>query len=429
MAKPPALAFEPGTVLLSRLRILRVVGRGGMGIVYEVDDLVRDCKVALKVLTADPADDERRLRFEREARAASILGSPHVVRVFEAGVLEAGTPYFVMELLEGSTLEQMLTREPLSCATAVAYVLEALDAVIEAHAAGLVHRDLKPANLFVANTANGTSAIKVLDFGVVKEVQPDGPQLTVTGSSVGTPAYMAPEQVRAGGTVDARADIWALGVTLYELVTGTLPFDASSVPGVLARILRDEPRPIRALRKDVPASLDLIVERCLAKDPAMRFASATELAEALHSVLPSLPTSLPQRTARMTSPSGRSRIDLAETLAAPAVRPDGHGIGDTTTLDGKGRTTVGTRQRKTLALRVTSIVVVVAAGLLLWMALVTRARRNSGGAAAATDTPTPTPTPAGDRQAPAATAASSVASPVRPTPRRGPAERTRAPKP
>src|SRR5262249_3701760 len=152
-----------------------------------VDDLVRDGRVALKVLSADRNDPELRARFEREIRAASMLKSPHTAQVLETGVLEDGAPYFVMEYLEGEPLEVGLERGlRLPCAMAVDYVLQALDAVIEAHAIGLVHRDLKPANLFLAKLPGGDEVIKVLDFGVVKEVFSDGKALTVTGSSVGT---------------------------------------------------------------------------------------------------------------------------------------------------------------------------------------------------------------------------------------------------
>ncbi len=400
MAKAPDPAIQPGTVLLSRLRIVRMLGRGGMGVVYEVEDLVRDCRVALKVLSADPADEERRLRFEREARTASMLKSPYVAKVLESGVLENSTPYFVMEYLDGRTLEDILDHEPISCSTAVTYILEALDAIIEAHAAGLVHRDLKPANLFHTKLADGTIAIKVLDFGVVKETVADTQHLTVTGSSVGTPAYMAPEQVRAGGKVDARSDIWALGVTLYEIISGKLPFDASSVPGVLARILRDKPQPVRKLRKDVPAALDLIIERCLEKEPEKRFQTAVELREALQSVLPTLPTSLPQRTVRITAPPGRAQLELAETVA---VAPDGDRIvGETTTIEAEAppmRTTAGTR-RRSLALTVTSLVFVVAAGLLFGMALVTRARGTVTSPTASTPPPSASSADPPDAEAP-----------------------------
>ncbi|HEY8075866.1 MAG TPA: serine/threonine-protein kinase [Labilithrix sp.] len=423
MAKAPDAAIEPGTVLLSRLRIVRMLGRGGMGVVYEVEDLVRDCRVALKVLSADPADEERRLRFEREARAASMLANPHVAKVLESGVLANGTPYFVMEYLDGHTLENVLDHEPVSCATAVRYVLEALEAVAEAHAAGLVHRDLKPANLFLATLPSGKSAIKVLDFGVVKDTVGDGTQLTVTGSSVGTPAYMAPEQVRAGGRVDARSDVWALGVTLYEIITGKMPFEASSVPAVLARILRDTPAPIRALRKDAPAALEAIVMRCMEKEPEKRFQSAADLADALRTVLPSLPNTLPQRTMRLTPPPGRSPVELAATVAA--MQSAEKSAGETTTLDVAARTTAGTVRRRSLAFTMTSIIVVIAAGLLFGMALVTRARETAAVATPSVSATVDPPDADAPIVAPSAVASSSAEAPG---PSRRPPHKPRLPR-
>jgi serine/threonine protein kinase len=407
MAGPmPPSTLAPGSVVLSRLRILRVLGKGGMGVVYEVDDLVRNGRVALKVLSAERDDPELRARFEREARAASMLRSPHTAQVLEIGELEDATPYFVMEYLDGEPLDRGLAHgELLPCATAVDYVLQALDALIEAHAVGLVHRDLKPANIFLSKLPGGTDAvIKVLDFGVVKEVFSDGATLTQTGSSIGTPAYMAPEQVRAGAVVDQRADIWALGVTLFELLTGKLPFDAPSVPGTLAKILRDDPPSLRFSRKDVPVTLDAIVRKCLAKEPSQRFDTAADLASELRAIQPTLPTNIPQHTIRLPTTVDRKRLEMAKTaLAVPQED------GELETRDVALRTTAGTHGRRRLALTVTSIFVVVCAGILFGMALVTRAKEKENAAATATE-PEPPPS-ATTSAAPVVTPSASAAPP------------------
>ena len=224
-------------------------------------------------------------RFLREARAAVKLRSEHVARVLDVGKLESGAPYMVMEFLEGSDLSQVLDAGgPMPLAKAVELVLQACEAVAEAHAAGIVHRDLKPQNLFLTRTVGGSPRLKVLDFGVSKAtgLTSDGRgALTRTSAMLGSPLYMAPEQMRSSRDVDARVDIWALGVVLYELLTCRWPFEAESMPELCLKVVAEAPRSLAAQRPDLPAALVAIVERCLEKDPKKRFAVASELAHAL----------------------------------------------------------------------------------------------------------------------------------------------------
>ncbi len=224
-------------------------------------------------------------RFLREARAAVKLRSEHVARVLDVGKLESGAPYMVMEFLEGSDLSQVLdTDGPMPLVKAAALVLQACEAVAEAHAAGIVHRDLKPQNLFLTRTVGGFPKLKVLDFGVSKAtgLTSDGRgALTRTSAMLGSPLYMAPEQMRSSRDVDARVDIWALGVVLYELLTCRWPFEAESMPELCLKVVAEPPTSLATRRPDVPAGLVAVVERCLEKDPAKRFPAVSELAHAL----------------------------------------------------------------------------------------------------------------------------------------------------
>ncbi len=289
-----------------------------MGIVLEATDLPLQRRVAVKVMAPERAkSDEARKRFIREARAAARLTSEHVARLIDVGELDDGTPYLVMEYLLGSTLEQILARDGIPpIDVAVDWVLQALDGVAEAHRAGLVHRDLKPENLFLNERPGRQPIVKVLDFGAVKDLVTKGTKLTRTGSTMGSPAYMPPEQVRAED-IDQRADVWAMGVTLYELITGRLPFGGESVPQTLAAILRDTAVPLRSRRPDVPPDLEALVHCALSKDRSARYSSANEMLAALSVVRAQMP-----KTTRVTKTVLLNKDRSPQYPNPPPSRPD-----------------------------------------------------------------------------------------------------------
>ena len=276
--RPPA-SRRRGTWWAGKFVVERVIGVGGMGVVVAAHHQHLEQTVAIKFLRRDAAKDEMAVsRFLREARAAIALQSEHVVRVMDAGRLDDGLPYLVMEYLSGLDLDQVLAqRGRLPLAEAVEYLLQAMEAVADAHAAGIVHRDLKPSNLFVTTRADGSPHVKVLDFGISKAFDAargaKQPSLTVTSMTLGSPLYMSPEQVRSSKTVDARTDVWALGVIAYELLAGVQPFEAETVTGLCAKIVADEPVPLRSIRPDVPAAFEAVVLKCLEKSPAARYQS------------------------------------------------------------------------------------------------------------------------------------------------------------
>ena len=276
-------APPPGALLAGKYRVDRVLGRGGMGVVVAATQLPIDEPVAVKLLHASVVSDpELVLRFEREAKAARKIKSEHVVRILDVGTLETGAPYLVMEHLEGADLDAIVRRMgPQPIAVAIDYLLQAMEALAEAHVQGMVHRDLKPANLFVSRRADGSPLVKVLDFGISKVTGQGGAELhlTKTGAKVlGSPLYMAPEQMRSLRTVDARADIWALGVILYELLAGVPPFNGATMTELCAVILQDPPPPLRGYRPDVPPAIEAAILRCLQKDPAARYPNVAALA-------------------------------------------------------------------------------------------------------------------------------------------------------
>jgi serine/threonine protein kinase len=272
---------HPGDVIAGKYRIDKLVGRGGMGVVLAAQHLALGQTVAIKVLAIDGLDDVRKreagARFLREGQSAARLTSDHVVRIYDVGTLDSGAPFMVMELLRGE------------------YVVQACDAVAEAHATGIVHRDLKPSNLFVSRRSDGRALVKVLDFGISKAIDPRSDafegNLTTTRSVVGSPYYMSPEQVRDAKRVDARTDVWSLGMILYELMTGEPAFNADTLPGICAAIAADAPAPIRERRPDVLPEVEAIVLRCLEKDPAKRFQNIPDLVKALAPFVPQSPAS------------------------------------------------------------------------------------------------------------------------------------------
>lgn len=320
--------LEAGVLLLDKYRIDAVIGRGGMGVVLAATHVALEEKVAIKVLKANlTTDDEARGRFLREAQSAVKLKSEHVTRVHDIGVLPDGSPFMVMEYLEGMDLDQMVkangaTSPPL----AASYLLQACEGLAEAHARGIIHRDIKPSNIFVTWRADGSPLLKLLDFGISRAVQADGElSLTRTASILGTPAFMSPEQMRSSRRVDARTDIWSLGVVMYELLEARWPFAAESFTEMCVKVSADPPEPMTCAPE-----LQTVVFRCLEKDPATRFANVGELASAIapHVSDPREAALRVERIkrilARSTAFSGVEDTGPAHTAQAPA-QPGGSG--------------------------------------------------------------------------------------------------------
>ena len=278
----PADVPLPGDVVAGHFRVERVLGSGGMGVVLAAIDLRSNRPVAVKLLRS--GHEQRQLeRFYREARAMGRLSTPHVVKVFEAGGA-SDKPFLVMERLEGQDLAAVTKQRGVLTVREVAdCIIQACEALSHAHAQGIVHRDVKPSNLFL-HEEHGRRVLKVLDFGISKVIARDAFEHTLTSSTdggvLGSPPYMSPEQVRDPRTVDPRTDIWSIGVVMYKLLAGRLPYDGESVGEVFARILeRRYPSLLNTV--DVPKELDAVVARCLAKDRRERFAHVGELAVAL----------------------------------------------------------------------------------------------------------------------------------------------------
>jgi eukaryotic-like serine/threonine-protein kinase len=276
--------LRPGDLLVGKYRVERVLGMGGMGIVFAAQHIALGELVAIKLLLPEAAQSSEAVdRFLREARAAARLRSEHITRIMDVGTLEDGSPYIVMEYLEGTDLSALLEVRPggLPLGEAVTYVLQACEALAEAHSLGIIHRDLKPSNLFLAKRADRGTIVKVLDFGISKIMRGEDMNVTRTSTVFGSPLYMSPEQMRASRDVDVPSDIWALGIILFELLAGQMPFEAESLPQLCAKILDEPPKPLRQLRPDLSAGIETVVLKCLQKKSADRYPHIAALAEAL----------------------------------------------------------------------------------------------------------------------------------------------------
>ncbi|MGH7329835.1 MAG: serine/threonine-protein kinase, partial [Polyangiaceae bacterium] len=267
-----------GDVVAGKYHVERVLGAGGMGIVVAATHVQLDRKVAIKfLLPAALANPDVVSRFSREARAASRIESEHVARVIDVGVLESGAPFMVMEYLEGRDLAARVSEGGLSVEEMARYVLQACEALAEAHAAGIVHRDLKPANLFLAQRADKSTSVKVLDFGISKA--PVGTAGTTnTQAIMGSPHYMSPEQLMSSKNVDHRSDVWSLGIVMFESLTGSPPFLGEQMPEIVAKILQSPTPSVRERRPEIPSDIDVVIAKCTAKSPADRYASIAQLA-------------------------------------------------------------------------------------------------------------------------------------------------------
>ena len=330
------LPLRPGDLVAGKYRVESVLGRGGMGAVLLALHERLEERVAIKVLRPELARDAGiARRFEREARAAVRIKSEHVARVRDVGELADGSPFLVMEHLTGSDIGAVLADDgALPLVDTVDLLLQACEALAEAHSHGIVHRDIKPSNLFLTRRADGSPLVKVLDFGIAKAVARDGSSstLTTTATMLGSPTYMSPEQVRSSRDVDERSDIWSLGVSLFEMLTDSHPFRGASPSAILAAVVMDRPVSLLSQRPGVPPGVVAVVERCLAKDVDARFPdvghfalalapfgspAATKSAERIVGILASRPmdTRSPDTTRRQMG----SIPTLAEGSTAPTI--------------------------------------------------------------------------------------------------------------
>jgi serine/threonine protein kinase len=279
--------LKQGDVLAGKYRVDALLGTGGMGVVVAARHLLLGETVAIKFLRPDLLENREAVtRFANEARAAVKIKSEHAARIYDVGSLDNGRPYIVMEFLEGVDLgDWLVQRGPLSAEQAVDFVLQACVALADAHALGIVHRDLKPANLFCARRSDGQLSVKVLDFGISKagdvEALEPGSSVTHPNAVMGSPYHMSPEQMKASKDVDAQSDIWAIGITLYELLTGSLPFTGESFAEIAIKAATNPPPPLNTFRSDIPDRLEAVVFRCLEKEKERRYRNVADLASAL----------------------------------------------------------------------------------------------------------------------------------------------------
>ncbi len=279
--------IREGDLLAGKYRIEREIGEGGMGKVVAARHLELDEPVAIKFLLPEAlGNPEAVMRFAREARASVKIKSEHVARTLDVGKLDNGAPYMVMEYLNGADLGARLRESgPLPIEQAVNFTLQACQALADAHAIGIIHRDIKPSNLFVIRKTDGNESVKVLDFGISKVT---GAMATLTDMGMtrtqtlmGSPLYMSPEQMASSRNVGVSSDIWALGITLHELLAGSVPFSGENITELCSKVLTQPTPRLREWRPDVPEGLQAAVDRCLEKEPAQRFQNVAELALAL----------------------------------------------------------------------------------------------------------------------------------------------------
>jgi eukaryotic-like serine/threonine-protein kinase len=346
-ASRPLLEDEPssgsplhiGQIVNGKYRIERQIGRGGMGVVLAATHLQLEHLVAIKVMRRDLVEDDRALdRLLMEARSAARIRSEHVARVLDVGTLENGSPFIVMEYLEGENLADLLDREgALEVEQAASFLLQCCLALAEVHVAEMVHRDLKPGNLFIARLPDGAPMVKIVDFGISKQIGSARDSAATTSPQVlGSPFYMSPEQMRAEA-VDERSDIWGLGAILFEMLTGRPPFIGDTLPEVYSAVLNEAPPGVDTLRSGVPGGLDDVVQRCLEKDPAQRFCDVADLAEALAPYAGSAAQLVERVTRILTNPEAvRARYSLPPIadgtgahapLEGSALGADVHGFG------------------------------------------------------------------------------------------------------
>jgi len=277
-----------GRTLDDKYHLTRLLGKGGMGSVYRGEHVIIGKQVAVKFLHSEFAGNEEVVkRFYREAQAAASIGHSSIIDVLDVGVSPEGEPYLVMEYLEGESLGDMLSRTgPLDAGAACGIMEPSLQALQAAHSSGIVHRDLKPDNIFIVRQPSGPPKIKLIDFGISKFVEgTGGEKLTQTGSVMGTPAYMSPEQARGSTDLDYRADIYSMGVILYEMLTGCLPFKGANFTEIIISILTELPTPPQEAYEHFPTEAEAVLMKSLAKNPDDRYQNCGEFAEALKLII------------------------------------------------------------------------------------------------------------------------------------------------
>ena len=341
---------EPGDVLGGKYRVGRVIGSGAMGVIVEAMHLQLGTQVAVKVLRASYAEKpEVAERFLREARAAAQLRSEHICRVHDYGQLDDGTPFMVMELLEGRDLGTLVDQEgPLPADLVANCIVQVCKGIAEPHGRGMIHRDLKPTNLFLEYRGDGVPFVKILDFGIAKFESSDF-KLTETSSVVGSPSYMAPEQLRSSKGVGTRTDIWALGVVMYELLTEKQPFTGESMTDLALAISTEPPMPFPVT---VAPALEQIVLTCLEKDPAKRYQNVAELAEALAPFAHLDPSHAAAAAAMLSKPRDAMAV-VDELLAKQTKHTTLHGASGAVLTRSVPRATLG------LALALVAAIVVI----------------------------------------------------------------------
>jgi eukaryotic-like serine/threonine-protein kinase len=344
----PKIGIRKGDVLAGKYRVDWVLGTGSTGVVLSAMHLKLHERVAIKLLLPEAlSNPEAVQRFEQEARAAVKIKSEHVARIIDIGSLETGAPYIVMEHLQGEDLAARLARTgPLPVEEAVDLVMQSCEGIAEAHGLGIVHRDLKPANLYCVYGSEGHASIKVLDFGISKVLDAAGMhavgEMTHTNVVVGSPFYMSPEQMQAPRSVDTRTDIWSIGVILYELLAGRVPFAGETLPQIAVNVAKGQPASLRLVRSDVPAGLESVIARCLEKNAKRRYKSVAELAAALGRFGPRkaltsvdrIRLTLKNASVRPFSVSVRPETELAQKDAA--LTSPSWGAATTRTVDGRG---------------------------------------------------------------------------------------------